>query len=52
MPKNTKIEIRIDTDEKNKLQKIVSNKGETISSFLRKYIASIIKEEENNAKNN
>lgn len=46
--KNSKIEIRIDEDTKNKLQAILTSKGITVSTFLREYILQYIKEENSN----
>lgn len=46
--KNSKIEIRIDEDIKNKLQAMLAPKGVTISAFLREYILRYIKEENSN----
>ena len=50
--KNTKIEIRIEEKEKITLQKILSEKGVSISNFLRDYIKKFIQEEENASKIN
>jgi antitoxin component of RelBE/YafQ-DinJ toxin-antitoxin module len=44
--KNTKIEIRIEEKEKITLQKILSEKGISVSNFLRDYIKEFIQEEE------
>ena len=49
--KNTKIEIRISEEEKQKLQEILKPKKLSISAFLRNYIHNFIKgEKENGAK--
>ena len=46
--KNTKIEIRISEEEKQKLQEILKAKKLSISAFLRNYIQNFIKGENKN----
>lgn len=45
MSKNTKIEIRIDEEIKNKLQFIAINKGMGVSELIRQEIQKILNEE-------
>lgn len=47
--KNVRIDVRIAEKDKIALQKILSNKGITISNFLRGYIKKFLEEEKNNA---
>ena len=45
MSKNTKIEIRIDEEIKNKLQFIAINKGMSVSELIRQEIQKILNKE-------